>query len=455
MDDKTAPYRTPSGARETARDDATWALPKEPVGPPKIEGYTISGRLGEGGMGAVFLAKDDVLGRSVAIKVISQSGNDALAEARFLREARSMAAAEHPNIVRVISFGTTEGKPYLIMELVDGESLSERLQRVNRLSVTDAMKIVRPVVEALAASWQKGLIHRDIKPSNILIDKKGVVRVADFGLAKPAEGGGVDNELTQTGAVVGSPYYMAPEQATGQPCDFRADIYSLGVVLYEMLSGERPFTGANALSIIAKHLQAPMPSLRTKRPDIPPLAATIVERMTMKEPQKRYASYGLLLRDIDRILSESAPTAVSLPATSRVASAPAASGSNKWLVAMLAGAVIVMAVLLLARRSTPTKSETAVSTAAKSTEAGTSVTVTSAPAQTESASSFTFPTGAYTPPQQPAAPQVQPIAQQQQQQVPQQQVQPQPQYQPPPPPPPMGGPPPGGPGMGGPPPPRP
>ncbi len=225
MDDKTAPYRTPSGARETARDEATWALPKEPVSPPKIDGYAIHGRLGEGGMGAVFLAQDEVLGRSVAIKVISQSGNDALAEARFLREARSMAAAEHPNIVRVISFGTTEGKPYLIMELVDGESLAQRLQRVNRLGVTDAMKIVRPVVDALAASWQKGLIHRDIKPSNILIDKKNVVRVADFGLAKPAEGGGADNELTQTGAVVGSPYYMAPEQACGPPTDFRTDMY--------------------------------------------------------------------------------------------------------------------------------------------------------------------------------------------------------------------------------------
>ncbi len=445
MDDKTAPYRTPSGARETARDDATWALPKEPAAPPSIDGYTIRGRLGEGGMGAVFLAQDDVLGRSVAIKVISQSGNDALAGARFLREARSMAAAEHPNIVRVISFGTTGGKPYLIMELVDGESLAQRLQRAGKLNVSEAMKIVRPVVEALAASWQKGLIHRDIKPSNILIDKKGVVRVADFGLAKPAEGGGADNELTQTGAVVGSPFYMAPEQASGSPSDFRADIYSLGIVLYEMLTGERPFTGSSAMSIVAKHLQAPMPSLRTTRPDVHPLAATIVERMTMKDPQKRYASYGLLLRDIDRILAESAPTAVSMPVAARSAAAKPAelSSGNKWLVPLLIGAVIVMGLLLFARRSG--KTETAApAVQGKSTEAGSAVTVTSAPAHTETAQSFSFPTAAYSPAQQPAAPTVQPQQQPQQQpQSQQQQQQPPPQFQPPPPPPPpMGGPPP-------------
>lgn len=438
MSDETAPYRTPTGARETARDDETFALPKEQVAPPKIEGYTIRGRLGEGGMGAVFLAQDDVLGRSVAIKVISNAGNDSLAEARFLREARSMATAEHPNIVRVISFGTVDRKPYLIMELVDGESLSQRLLRVKRMSVNDALRLVRPVVEALAASWQKGIVHRDIKPSNILIDKKGTVRVADFGLAKSASGGA--DELTQTGLMVGSPFYIAPEQASGLPTDFRADIYALGIVLYEMLTGERPFTGVNAVSIVAKHLHAPLPPVRAKRADVPPLVEQMIERMTMKDPAMRYASYGLLLRDIDRVLrGETAAVIASKPAR------------RNWAMWVVLAVVITLAALALTHRKTAPAPVAA--TPAK--ESGTSVTVTSTPPPPpEPTATFATDTIRYpvivtqTQPQpivmpqtqQPVMPEFGPSPSQQQQQQP-----PPPRYPPPPPPgapPPMGGPPP-------------
>jgi serine/threonine protein kinase len=314
--DETAPYRTPpSTVREGEPTYANPTMPPEPVAPPKINGYTIRGKLGEGGMGAVFLAEDDALGRNVAIKVISNAGTDSLAEARFLREARSMATAEHPNIVRVLAFGTVDAKPYLIMELVDGESLSKRIERVKKFNVSDALRIGRQVVEALAASWQKGIVHRDIKPSNILIDKKGTVRVADFGLAKPAVAAGGD-ELTATGLMVGSPFYVAPEQAAAMATDFRADIYSLGIVLYEMLIGERPFTGRNAVSVVAKHLHEPLPSLQGK---VPPTVATLIERMTAKNPQARYASYALLLRDIDRIASETTATAAAMPAASAAA----------------------------------------------------------------------------------------------------------------------------------------
>jgi serine/threonine-protein kinase len=440
-------------------------LPKSPTSAPAVSGYSIVRKLGEGGMGAVFLAKDDLLGRSVAIKVITDTGGDDLAEARFLREARSMATADHPNIVRILSYGTADSRPYLVMDFVDGESMAEKLRRVKRLSVSDAMRSIRQVVEALSAAWQKGIVHRDIKPSNILIDARGTVRVADFGLAKAVTAAD-DHEITATGMMVGSPYYVAPEQASGLATDFRADIYSLGIVLYEMLTGERPFTGTNALSIAAKHLHAPLPSMRIKRADLPLAVVALVERMTAKDPQKRHASYALLLRDIDRV-TDGAISATK-PAIRIDPAPPAEEGNRQLLWIVLAVLGLILFVGYLARRSSQGEPETAKATVQPSSAPAASASTPNPALQRAPANVPSQPTYVVQPVIYQQVPQVQPEQQTQysQQTQPAQpvfQTQPQyqPQYRPPPPPPPQGGyapyggPPPGGgpPPQGGPPPP--
>ena len=264
-------------------------------GAPVIPGYRLVRLLGEGGMGRVYLAEDEALGRRAAVKVMPARRVDSEdARARFLREARLLASVEHPNVVRVYAFGEAEGQPYLVMEYVEGESLADRLRRERRLGQPEVLRIARAVTEALAAAWESGVVHRDVKPSNILIDRKGHVRVADFGLAKPTVAS-PDPTLTREGAVVGSPAYMSPEQGRGLPVDFRTDVYSLGVVLYEALAGARPFEGATPVDVLAKHLFAELPSLSAQRPDLSAEVVEVVGWMTCKDPAQRPASYAELL----------------------------------------------------------------------------------------------------------------------------------------------------------------
>ena len=270
-------------------------------GAPVIPGYRLVRLLGEGGMGRVYLAEDEVLGRRAAVKVMPARRVDSEdARARFLREARLLASVEHPNVVRVYAFGEAEGQPYLVMEYVEGESLADRLRRERRLGQPEALRIARAVTEALAAAWESGVVHRDVKPSNILVDRKGHVRVADFGLAKPTVDS-ADPTLTREGAIVGSPAYMSPEQGRGLPVDFRTDVYSLGVVLYEALAGARPFQGATPVDIVAKHLFADLPSLAAKRPDLSAEVVDLVEWMTRKDPAQRPASYAELLSRLESL----------------------------------------------------------------------------------------------------------------------------------------------------------
>jgi hypothetical protein len=263
---------------------------------PVIPGYRLVRLLGEGGMGRVYLAEDPDLGRRAAIKVVSRHRVDSEeARARFRREARALASVEHPGVVRVYGFGDAGGQPYLAMEYVEGESLADRLRRERALPVAEAVRIVRSVAEALAAAWEGGLVHRDVKPSNILLDRKGQVRVADFGLAKGTGGGSSDPTLTREGAVVGSPAYLSPEQARGLPVDFRTDVYSLGVVLYEALAGSPPFQGPTPADVVAQHLYAGLPALAARRPGLPAEVLRVVEWMTQKDPAQRPGSYPELL----------------------------------------------------------------------------------------------------------------------------------------------------------------
>jgi serine/threonine protein kinase/predicted ATPase len=291
-------------ATATMLGDAAFSLP----------GYTILKLLGKGGMGKVYLAEDSVLGRRVAIKVISeQFSSDVPTVQRFVREARTMATVEHPHIVRVYSFGEVEGRQYLVMEYVKGESLSTRIRSLGRLDAEEALRILSETLEALAAAWGHGIIHRDIKPANILLDEAGRVRVADFGLAKVTEVEG-DASITRDGQVVGTPHYLSPEQARGEGrLDFRTDIYSLGIVLYEMLTGEPPFRGATPISIVDQHLHAMIPALGQQRPDIPGEYEQLCEWMVRKRPEDRPENYEELQRSVAALLGAEQPSPDTAP----------------------------------------------------------------------------------------------------------------------------------------------
>jgi Serine/threonine protein kinase len=283
-------------------DDATVAFDgKSSEEPIQIPGYRILRQLGHGGMGAVYLAEDTSLGRTVAIKVVADAiARDASVRARFLREARLLATVEHPNVVRVYSFGASEERAYLVMEYVEGETLADRIRR-GPMGIDEATEIICRVADALDAAWEKRIVHRDIKPSNILFDRKGNLKVADFGLAKGSESADTESSLTQTGYLLGSPHYIAPEQAQGHEADFRADIYSLGVTLFEMLTGRKPFEGGSALTIVSKHLHEEMPLLTSLRREAPSGVVRLVSWMTAKEPARRPSSYRELIDAVKQL----------------------------------------------------------------------------------------------------------------------------------------------------------
>jgi serine/threonine protein kinase len=263
---------------------------------PSIPGYKILSDIGEGGMGKVYLSEDENLGRLVAIKMISDKvDNIEEANQRFLREAKAMAKVEHPNIVQIYTYGKSGGKVYFVMEYIEGDSLYDRIKKGGELPVDEALEILKEVIAALDEAWEKKIIHRDIKPANILIDKKNRVKLADFGLAKPIK---IDVESTLTSSRIfqGTPHYVSPEQVKGESVDFRGDIYSLGITLFEMLVGEHPFKGTTPLAIISKHLQEPLPSIKEKRPDLPDEIQTLIEWMTHKDPELRPSSYIEILK---------------------------------------------------------------------------------------------------------------------------------------------------------------
>jgi tetratricopeptide (TPR) repeat protein/predicted Ser/Thr protein kinase len=274
-----------------------------PAEPLSIPGYTILRLLGEGGMGRVYLAEEDALGRRVAVKIVSReyAANPASVQ-RFVREARTMATVEHPHIVRVYNFGEIDGRHYLIMEYVEGESLATRIRQAGRLDVDESLRILRETVDGLEAAWEHGIVHRDVKPANILLDTRDRVRVADFGIAKTTDVES-DTGLTIVDQVLGTPDYVSPEQARGGlDLDFRSDIYSLGIVLYEMLAGETPFKGSTPISVVDQHIHTPLPAIRSLRADVPGKIEQLCEWMVRKRPADRPDSYESLGRNIDKLL---------------------------------------------------------------------------------------------------------------------------------------------------------
>lgn len=267
-----------------------------------LDHFTLDRELGRGGMGVVFLARDTSLDRDVAIKVIVPKRDDAKSLERFFREARAQAKLSSPHVVRVFFIGRVGSGAYFAMEHIQGESLEAVLERGETLEPEAARLLMLDVAKGLAEAHAAGFIHRDIKPSNLLLDKNGQIKIADFGLAKPlSDAGG----LTGDGVVLGTPMYMPPEQIRGTDLDHRADMYALGASFFNLLAGVPPYEG-DAVSIMAKHMQDPVPALRAKNPHVPVALATIVERLMQKEPSLRYETYA----DLVHALEAAAPGAV-------------------------------------------------------------------------------------------------------------------------------------------------
>ncbi len=258
------------------------------IGPDTIvDGrYRAVRRLGAGGMAEVWCVEDEVLGRRVALKLLGgRYIEDPEFRERFRREAQSAASLAHPNIVGVFDRGEWDGTPYIAMELVDGRTLKQLVQERGPLDPGTAVNLTEQVLRALGYAHRRGIVHRDIKPQNVIVDGEGVAKVADFGIARAA-----NSEMTETGAIVGTVQYLSPEQAQGQPVDLRSDLYSVGVVLYELLTGQVPFDGEAPVSIALKHVsERPVPPGQL-RPGIPPALEAVVMRALEKDPARRFQS---------------------------------------------------------------------------------------------------------------------------------------------------------------------
>jgi len=251
-------------------------------------------------MSTVYRAFDEKLERAVAIKVLHStiSSEDDQLE-RFRREARAAARLSHPNVVNVIDAGEDDGMPYIVFEYVEGETLKERIRRVGRLAAAEAVAYAIEIGRGLTAAHAERLVHRDVKPQNVLINDEGEAKVTDFGIARSLEQDG----LTAPGNVLGTTDYVAPEQALGEPVTERPDIYSLGIVLYEMLTGDVPFKADTQVGVAMKHVREPLPDVRHGRPELSALLAAVLERATAKDAGIRYASADELVHELEQVLA--------------------------------------------------------------------------------------------------------------------------------------------------------
>src|SRR5436190_10850308 len=266
------------------------------------ERYELVELVGTGGMSSVYKAHDRLLERNVALKVLHPHyGEDGEYVERFRREARAVAQLSHPNIVTVIDRGADGDRQYIVFEYVDGENLKQLVSRTGPLQVRRAIELAIAIADGLAFAHDHGLVHRDVKPQNVLLTPDGEAKVTDFGIARSLD---IEHGVTQTGTVLGTSNYIAPEQAGGKPVTPATDVYSLGVVLFELLTGEVPFPGENFVAVAMKHINEPVPDLTSLRPDAPLRLVAAVERALEKDPRRRFASMDELARELRACTAE-------------------------------------------------------------------------------------------------------------------------------------------------------
>jgi len=301
--------------------------------------YEIERELGAGGMATVYLARDVKHDRKVAIKILRPELAAALGPDRFPREIRIVAQLQHPHVLPLHDSGETAGFLYYVMPFVEGESLRTKLDREGQLPVHDAVKILREVADALAYAHAQGVLHRDIKPDNVMLSGRHAL-VMDFGVAKAVSSAGGD-KLTTVGVAVGTPTYMSPEQATGaEHIDQRSDVYALGVLGYEMLTGSPPFTGKTSQAVLSAHVMEPAPDVTRGRPTVPPVLADLVRRCLEKNPADRWQSAEEILHQLEVIAT---PSGGVTPTDTRPVRVTRGLRSNRRLF-LAAGAAGVLAV---------------------------------------------------------------------------------------------------------------
>ena len=326
--------------------------------------YEVRRLLGQGGMGAVYLAADRALDRMVAVKLLPlQLSDEPQIVARFRREARAIAKLRHPNLMHIYTVGEHEGRPYFAMEYVKGSTLSSLIAKIGHVPPPQAARVAGEVLSALDKVHQAGIVHRDIKAGNIMIDEDGRAILMDFGLARQEQ----DARLTADHTILGTPNYMSPEQAKGERLDARTDIYSLGVVLYEMLTGAPPFKGKTSFEILRQHIESSVPPPSEIQADVPEALDAVVARAVAKSPADRYQDVHQMAAGLAQVypsetlarlgtapgvgteptvlLSQRGPSFESTVRLSRTAkSAPASSGRpRRWLWVGLAAAAVLVA----------------------------------------------------------------------------------------------------------------
>lgn len=264
--------------------------------------YQIIKTLGEGGMANVYLAYDTILNRNVAVKILrGEFENDEKFIRRFQREALAASNLSHPNIVEIYDFGEDHGQNYIVMEYVDGKTLKQLIKKRGHLTITEVVDIMLQLTDGMAHAHDSYIIHRDIKPQNIMILENGMIKITDFGIAMAIN----STQLTQTNSVMGSVHYLPPEQANGKGATIKSDIYSMGILMYELLTGEIPYKGDNAVEIALKHIKEPLPSIKSLIPSIPNSIENIILKATAKNPKNRYNDAREMFEDIKTSLDDS------------------------------------------------------------------------------------------------------------------------------------------------------
>src|SRR3954467_5681547 len=262
--------------------------------------YRLEERIGSGGVSTAYRALDETLERWVAIKVLHHTmEDDPVQLERFRREARTVARLSHPHVARVIDAGEDDGHPFIVFEFVDGDTLKALIRRIGPLPVVEAVAYAVEIGRGLIAAHSERLVHRDVKPQNVLIDPDGSAKVTDFGISRSLDSDG----LTATGRVLGTTDYVAPEQALGEDVTEQSDVYSLGICLFEMLTGTVPFTAESQVGVAMKHVRDPLPDVQTLRPEVSAALAAVVERSTCKERRNRYADAAEMVEDLEQALT--------------------------------------------------------------------------------------------------------------------------------------------------------